>query len=122
MDSALVEAAWDATSKWTLLGGFDWIHAKGHFDPAGLYNGVALASNNTTFDNIDSTQWIPHLGFDYGMTENTNWGLMARHYSTDDGVDNAIQAGNSALGQIGSTSHPFNWSGSQVSSEFQMSF
>ena len=122
VDSALVEAAWDATSKWTVLGGFDWIHAKGHFDPAGLYNGVALATNNTTFDNIDSTQWIPHLGFDYGMTENTNWGLMARHYSTDDGVDNAVQAGNSALGQIGSTSHPFNWSGWQVSSEFQMSF
>lgn len=122
VDSFNLDAAFEVSKKWTIHGGTDWVHAFGHLDPGGLYNQYALATGQTNFKNIDSTQWIPNLGFDYDLNDHTHWTMLARHYGTKDGVSTQIQAGNAALGQIGSTTHPFSWSGWQVSSEFQLDF
>lgn len=122
VDSAALDAAYDLNSKITLNAGFDWVRAAGHFDPGGLYNGVALSQGSTTLENVNSTQWIPHLGLDYDVSDSTSWSLLVRRYSTDDRVDRTVQAGIPALGQVGSTSHPFSWSGWQVSSGFELTF
>lgn len=122
VDSANLSLAYELNKNWTLRGGVDWVHAAGHFDPAGLYNAYALRTGETSFKNIDSQQWIPQLGFDYALSENSRWTVLAQHYSTRDGVSSQVQPGDPALGRIGSTAHPFHWSGWQVSSGFQLDF
>ncbi len=122
VDSLAVELGFDVNSKMTLNGGLDYIQASGHYDPSGLYNAYALSSGSTNFTNIDSYQVIPHLEFDYDLNEKTTWNITGRHYGTHDKVDQNIQTGNNALGQIGSSTHPFSWSGWQVSSEFKLAF
>lgn len=122
IDSINFDAAYKLSNKWTVRAGADWVRAYGHFDPAGLYNGYALSTGETRFRNIDSQQWIPNLGFDFDLSEKSRWSLAAQHYGTRDHVSTSIQAGNASLGQIGSTLHPFHWSGWQVSSEFRFNF
>src|SRR5690606_32966451 len=109
VDSANLSLAYELNKNWTLRGGVDWVHAAGHFDPAGLYNAYALRTGETSFKNIDSQQWIPQLGFDYALSENSRWTVLAQHYSTRDGVSSQVQPGDPALGRIGSTAHPFHW-------------
>ena len=122
IDSWNAEAAYDVSKKWTINGGFDYVKSSGHYDPAGLYNSYALASGSTNFTNLDSDQFIPHIGVDWAVTERSSWGLLARRYITKDHVDPNITPGVADLGQVGSTQHAFNWSGWQVSSEFKLSF
>lgn len=111
-DSFGLDLAYRATPKIWINGGFDTVGASGHYDPAGLYNTYALANGQANFKNIDSTQFIPHLGVDWNINEKTLANITARHYDTNDKVDPIIA----------STTHPFNWSGWQVSTEFKVSF
>ena len=106
----------------TINAGLDYVKSAGHYDPAGLYNSYALATGSTNFSNLDSDQFIPHLGLDWAVSDKSTWSILARRYVTEDHVDSAITPGVSELGQIGSTQHPFNWSGWQVSSEFKLTF
>ena len=122
VDSVALDLGYELSKKITINGGMDYIDASGHFDPAGLYNGYALATGLTDFQNIDSYQLVPHAGLDYQLNSSTSWDILARHYGTHDRVNSAIQTGNSAIGQIGSTTHPFDWEGWQVSSEFKLTF
>ena len=121
-DSWLFDAAWDVSKAITLSAGLDWVSARGHYDPAGLYNGYALATGSTSFTNIDSDQVIPHLGVDWRVTDSTEVNFTARYYDTQDGVDPAIGTGNASLGQIGSTAHPFAWSGLQLMTHMKVNF
>lgn len=43
-DSWLFDAAWDVSEGGHAERGLDWVSARGHYDPAGLYNGYALAT------------------------------------------------------------------------------
>lgn len=122
VDSWNAEAAYDLSKKWTINAGLDYVKSAGHYDPAGLYNSYALATGSTNFSNLDSDQFIPHLGLDWAVSDKSTWSILARRYVTEDHVDSAITPGVSELGQIGSTQHPFNWSGWQVSSEFKLTF
>lgn len=116
------EAVYDISSRWSLNAGIDYIRASGHYDPAGLYNSYALASGSTNFHNLDSAQFIPHLGLDWAVSDKSSWSILARRYLTKDHVESSVTPGVPALGQIGSTQNPFSWSGWQVSSEFKLSF
>ena len=122
VDSWNAEAAYDLSKKWTLNAGLDYVSSAGHYDPAGLYNAYALASGSTNFTNLDSDQFIPHVGLDWAVSDRSTWSILARRYVTKDHVDSAITPGVAELGQVGSTQHPFNWSGWQVSSEFKLTF
>lgn len=122
VDSLAFEGAYELNKKWSLNAGVDYISTAGHYDPAGLYNSYALATGQTDFTNLDSDQFIPHFGVDVALSDKTNFGILARHYKTMDHVDGAITPGVPELGEIGSTQHPFNWSGWQISSEFKVVF
>jgi hypothetical protein len=121
-DSIYVDLAWEASPSVVLSGGVSLVNAQGHYDPAGLYNGFAIASGSTDFTNIDSEQTIPHLAVDWKVNKSTDVNVTARYYSTHDNVDPTIWAGNPALGQIGSTAHPFSWEGLQLSSNLKLRF
>lgn len=121
-DSWLFDLAWDASEAVTVSAGLDLVSARGHYDPAGLYNGYAVATDSTTFSNIDSKQIIPHIGVDWQVTDTTEVNFSARYYDTRDNVDPSIGTGSAALGQIGATAHPFDWSGLQLMTHMKLSF
>lgn len=120
--SFYLDLAWEASPAVTLSGGVSLVNAFGHYDPAGLYNGYALTTGSTTFRNIDSQQTIPHLAVDWKVSKAIDLNLTGRYYSMHDNVDPAIGTGNPALGQIGSTTHPFSWEGLQLSSDLKIKF
>ena len=120
--SFFFDLAWEASPKVTLSTGLDLVGARGHYDPVGLYNGYALATGQTDFTNFDSEQTIPHLAVDWRVNETTTANLTGRYYITRDNVDPSIGTGSAALGQVGSTAHPFSWSGVQVISELKIKF
>lgn len=122
VDSYNLEVSYEITKEAALNGGVDLIDARGHYDPGGLYNSYAVSTASNSFQNIHSQQLIPHLSLDYSLDERTTWNITGRHYHTTDLVDPSIQPGSRAFGQIGSTAHPFAWSGWQVSSEFKLAF
>ena len=117
-----VGADWDFQENMTLKAGLDIMKSGGHIDPAGLYNSYALATGQTDFKNIDSVQTVPHLGLDWNLSETSDVEFMARYYDTDDQVDPSIAAGLSNAGQIGSSVHPFSWSGLQLSTHYSLKF
>jgi len=117
---------WEASDKWTLRAGADYTTIDGHYDPAGRYNGFALATGSTGFNNIDSTQLSPFLGFDYDVSANTQWNMDFRYYTTTSGTNipttnpNGFVGANSAT--VGFTNNPFEWNGWQVSTQFKVKF
>lgn len=112
---------WGVTSDLNLRGGTEWVHVYGHHDPGGLYNGYARATGQTSFTNLDSSQWVPYIGLDKQLSSNTSVSVDFRYYITRDGVDSSVYAG-SGSGAIGYTANPFNWSGPQISSSYKMTF
>lgn len=102
--------------------GLDVVTTSGHHDPAGLFNLYALNTGSTDFVNVDSRQLIPNFGFDWKVAQNTDFNLTLRYYDTEDRVSSSVASGNATLGQTGSAVHPFNWSGLQVTSQFQLRF
>lgn len=118
-DYARLGVSWKFATDWTLRGGCEWVRAQGHFDPGGLYNGYAVANQSTTFQNLDSLQTIPNLGFDWQLSSSMSWSNDFRFYSTVD--HSSIPAGNNS-GSRGVTANPFNWSGPQITTDFKFSF
>ena len=121
IDTAHLSLAWETTAKLTLTGGADYTRSRGHFDPSGLYHSYALRTNQTDFTNIDSGQIAPFLGADYKLSEQMTWGTTARRYTTTDHVTPSVQAG-TAFDSFGSSAHPFDWSGIQIESHFNINF
>jgi hypothetical protein len=121
-DSLAFDLAWEANDSLSVNAGVDLIRAAGHYDPAGLYNGYALRTGSTDFTNLDSRQVIPHLGLGWQLTETSEVEFSARYYITRDHVLPALGTGDADLGQIGSTAHPFSWSGLQLLSHFKLKF
>lgn len=102
--------------------GADLINTAGHYDPAGLFNDYALRTGSIAFKNLDSQQTIPYVGFTWQINDTQDFGLLVRYYDTDDRVASNVGVGQANLGQIGSTVHPFSWSGLQVSTSYQLRF
>ncbi|MBI3926048.1 MAG: S-layer homology domain-containing protein [Armatimonadetes bacterium] len=106
---------------WTVFGGVDWIRARGHLDPGGLYNGYAIQNQTIDFDNLDTRQLSPYVGFDQKLAANTTWNLTVRRYDTEDEAGPEIRAG-TAFDTFGSSQHPFSWDGWQISTQFAVKF
>ncbi len=121
-EQLLLEVAWDVVDQVTLKGGVERVHSRGHYDPGGLYNGYALKTGSIDFQNLDSEQVIPHLGLDWRINQQTDFSVTLRYYNTTDRADPGIAPGLPELGQIGSTAHPFSWSGLQVGTHWTLRF
>lgn len=115
---------WEASDKWTLRAGADYTTIDGHYDPSGRYNGFALATGSTGFNNINSTQLSPFLGFDYDVSANTQWNMDFRYYTTTSGTSIPTTNPNPVTNanQVGFTNNPFEWNGWQVSTQFKVKF
>ena len=115
---------WEASDKWTLRAGADYTTIDGHYDPAGRYNGFAIATGSTGFNNIDSTQLSPFLGFDFDVSANTQWNMDFRYYTTTSGTNIPTTNPNPGVSsnQVGFTNNPFEWNGWQVSTQFKVKF
>lgn len=113
------ELGWEASDKWTLRGGADFVNIKGHYDPAGVYNEYAIRTGSTTFNTVDNDQFIPFIGFDYDVSENTTWNMDLRYYNTDSNINNGTTFTSDA---VGFTQNPFEYSGVQVTTQFKLKF
>jgi hypothetical protein len=113
------QVAWEASDQWTLRAGADYTTIDGHLDPAGLYNNFAIATGSTTFNNIDSKQISPFVGFDYDISANTQWNMDLRYYTTTSGTNVPT---NPAKDSVGNSANPFEWNGWQVSTQFKVKF
>lgn len=115
---------WEASDKWTLRAGADYTTIDGHYDPTGRYNGFAVATGSTGFNNIDSTQLSPFIGFDYDVSANTQWNMDFRYYTTTSGTSIPTTNPTPAVSsnQVGFTNNPFEWNGWQVSTQFKVKF
>ena len=113
------ELGWEATDKWTLRGGADWVNINGHYDPNGVYNNFAIQTGSTTFDTVDNDQIIPFIGFDYDVSENTTWNMDLRYYNTDSNINNGTTLTSDA---VGASQNPFDFSGLQVTTQFKLKF
>lgn len=111
---------WQPQPDWDFSAGYEYVSYTGHFDPAGLYNGYANSTGLTTFDNLDSRQHIPYLGFQHRLNEKSEFGATLRHYHTLDLVHPGIQPANGAT--VGSSAHPFSWQGWQLISNYSLKF
>jgi hypothetical protein len=116
---AMIGLTWDADEHWTVRGGSEFVRAKGHQDPYGLYNTYAVNTASNSFANVDSFQTIPFVGLDYKFSKNMTWSNDLRLFNT---TDSATGFAGSGEGARGFTSHPFSWSGLQMMSEFHVSF
>lgn len=113
------ELGWQASDKWTLRGGADWVNIQGHYDPTGIWNQVAIASGSTRFDTVDNDQVIPFIGFDYDVSENTTWNMDLRYYNTSSNLSGGTTPN---LAAVGATQNPFEWNGLQVTTQFKVKF
>jgi len=117
---------WEANDQWTVHVGADYTTIDGHFDPAGLYNQFAIAAGSTTFNNLDSRQISPFIGFAYDISANTQWNADLRYYTTSSftGVPtfNSNPGGSGLQSYNGATQNPFDWNGWQVSTQFKVKF
>lgn len=113
------ELGWEATDKWTIRGGADWVNIKGHYDPAGVYNTYAMATGSTTFDTVDNDQIIPFIGFDYDVSENTTWNMDLRYYDTTSNIGHGTTT---TLDAVGISQNPFEYNGFQVTTQFKVKF
>lgn len=113
------ELGWEASDKWTLRGGADYVTIQGHYDPAGVYNAYAVQTGSNSFDTVDTEQFIPFLGFDYDVSENTTWNMDLRYYDTSSNINYGTTLTSDA---VGFTQNPFDFSGLQVTTQFKLKF
>ncbi|MFH1452583.1 MAG: S-layer homology domain-containing protein [Armatimonadota bacterium] len=92
--------SYPTNDKFLLKGGYDFVSFRG------AYSNLAV--------NWDTTQNIPYIGFDYQLSDNTCWSVLAEAYSVDDKVTTTQQYLNMAT--------PFKWNGTRLLTEFKVSF
>ena len=64
---------------------------------------------------------MPYAALDVKLNEKTDWNITLRRYHTDDNIDPSVRAGR-AFDTIGSSVHPFQWSGWQATTTFSLKF
>ena len=100
--------------------GYDHTTIKGHYDPLNYNQMYAWQTNSHDFRNIDMTQSIPYIGFDYKLSKNTEWGLNLQFFSTKDNIGDGLREPFPAADS--STANPFSWKGTQLMTEFKVKF
>jgi hypothetical protein len=101
--------------------GLDLTRVEGHHDPGGLYNAYSQRIQSTDFSNIDSLQTSPFVTYRQTLSEAAGWEVTARHFQTTDQISSTVRAGR-AFDTIGSSIHPFEWSGWQITTQFDVTF
>ena len=98
--------------------GYDYTSIKGHYDPTGLYANYAIATTCYDYTNIDTKQSVPYIGFDYKLSQNTEWGLNLQFFSTKN--DAGLYTPGATAGQT--VVDTYDWNGTQLTTEFKVKF
>ena len=112
--------AYPFNEKFTGKIGYDHTTIKGHYDPSNLQSAYAWSSNSHDFRNIDMTQSVPYIGFDYKLSQNTEWGLNLQFFSTKDNIADGLRPNPVAVDHV--TDNPYSWNGTQLMTEFKVKF
>lgn len=84
--------------KFLLKGGYDFAFLRGVY--------------SSFFRNWDYTQTLPYLGFDYNLSENTDWSLLLQSFNTTDATNTTLTNRNSG----------WNWNGTRLLTEVKITF
>lgn len=115
-----VGLAYPFNEKFTGKIGYDHTTIKGHYDPNNNNRIYALTTGSHDFRNIDMTQSIPYIGFDYKLSQNTEWGLNLQFFSTKDNISDGLRTPSPVAGD--ETPNPYSWNGTQLMTEFKVKF
>ena len=91
---------------------------KGHYDPGLLYERYALATGSMDYENLNTKQSAPYVGFDCRLSNNTEWGLNLQFFDTSDGAELL----NPYPSQNETALNPYSWDGTQLTTEFKVKF
>lgn len=122
-----IGADYDLTESFTLRGGYGQYAINGHYDPFGTASEFAVVAGTTSFDNFDTVQRQPFLGFDYEVSDSITWDLMATFISTEDNVSPAVlvtpvNANGNLVFTPQRSAHPFAYEGVMINSSFTLNF
>lgn len=92
--------SYPTNDKFLLKAGYDFTTFRGAYAATG--------------QNWNYNQTVPYIGFDYKLSDNTMWSLLAETYSTADNVTQTVQYQN--------FNAPWRWNGSRLFTEFKVSF
>ncbi len=106
-----VELGYDITDDFNLFGGVD-ISALN-----GAYNNTA-----GTADNLDHSQTVPYIGFQYDVTDNTAWDMDFRYFSTSGGANGVAAPVGGPVTSLGAGVNPVEFDGVQVNTTFSVKF
>jgi len=120
-EGGIAQANYTFSDRFVLKFGIAVTHLSGHLDPSGVYNNFAFDTGNNTFNNIDSTQNYPFIGFDYDISKNTRWNFNVKFFNTTDNLSqNSFLVAAPLVSNI--QRDPFSWNGVQVTSQVKVSF
>ena len=117
---------YDVSKEFAVRAGFTQLNVFGHIDPLGVYSDYAQSVGNTRFNTWDITQNIPEIGFDWALSEKSNWSVTAKFYNEKDHIPSYVVASpslpslNVALSP--QNAHPFSYSGLQLMSTYSLRF
>lgn len=121
-----LQVDYDVTEKFMVFGGFTRVDIKGHFDPFNVNGMYAESVGVTNFNNIDITQDIPELGFNWEIAEDLTWGANGKLFKFTDNVPahvfNVPQVPALNINNGPQVAHPFSWEGIQVTSQLTLKF
>jgi hypothetical protein len=92
----------------------------GHYDPGGVYNPLAIATQQIDFLTRDLVQTNPYLKLDWNVSEGVRFGSEFMLYYTLDRVPSAVVPG--PLNGVGATAHPFSWNGHRIGTTLEVDF
>jgi hypothetical protein len=125
-EGGVAQGQYTFSDRFVLKFGIAVTHITGHDDPSGIYNAFALDTGNNSFNNIDTTQNYPFVGFDYDISKNTRWNMNVKFINTTDNIGQTtfLAGPGTTIGGLPSNiqRNPFNWNGVQVTSEVKVSF
>lgn len=108
--------------------GYDYTNIFGHYDPNNIYWMYAIQNRSSNFNNVNTQQSIPYLGFDYKINKNTEWGLNVQFFNTTDRIGNSLQPtvdvtnANRQFVSNWRDTNAFSWQGVQIMTEFKVKF
>jgi len=126
-EGGIAQAQYTFSDRFVLKFGIAYTHISGHDDPSGVYNNFAFDTGNNSFNNIDTTQNYPFIGFDYDISKNTRWNFNVKFFNTTDNLNQGsfISGPGTVIGgplPSNIQRNPFSWNGVQVTSQVKVSF
>ncbi|HEY3997496.1 MAG TPA: hypothetical protein VGO93_01430, partial [Candidatus Xenobia bacterium] len=123
-EGGVAQGAYTFNDRFVLKFGISVMNISGHFDPAGVYNNFAFDTQNNNFQNLNTTQNYPFIGFDYDISKNTRMNFNVKFFNTTDnlGSQSFLFLPGTATLPSNIQRNPFSWNGVQVTSEVKVSF